>query len=68
MVADFELKEKVSIEVYRPLLLLLFFGGGLYEFFSYEKKSVVKIGGKNLITSIKSVHNLCGELWQSLTM
>lgn len=47
MVADFELKEKVSIEVYRPLLLLLFWGGGgLYEFFSYEKKSVVKIGEK----------------------
>lgn len=46
MVAYLELKEKVSIEVYRPLLLLLFGGGGLYEFFSYEKKSVVKIGEK----------------------
>lgn len=40
MVAYLELKEKVSIEVY------FLGGGGLYEFFSYEKKSVVKIGEK----------------------
>lgn len=43
MVAYLELKEKVSIEVYRPFLGG---GGGLYEFFSYEKKSVVKIREK----------------------
>lgn len=38
------------------------------NFFLMKRNLSSKLGGKNLITSIKSVHNLCGELWQSLTM